>query len=202
MKTRLLTFIIAFIFIMTGSAWAYGFKYGDLYYEITDETNRTVRVTFERFERYMDTDNYSSLSGSVTIPEIVIYSGKQYRVTTISNWAFFQCRTLTQITIPSSVTNIESDAFYRCSKLKEINVESGNTTYCSEDGVLFNKDKNILIQYPNGKENTSYTIPNNVTNIGEFAFSFCNTLKEINVENGNTAYCSEDGYYSIKIKTY
>ena len=156
------------------------YEYENLYYNITNFTNMTAEVTYES---YMDENNYSSLLDIVTIPETVNFYGDEYRITGIGEYAFYKCNRLTQVTIPKSVENIGENAFYRCSALKEINVENDNTVFCSEDGVLFNKDKTTLIQYPSCKANTSYTIPNSVTNIESYAFSDCSTLKEITIGN-------------------
>lgn len=169
MKTKLLTFVIALITAV--SAWAYDFKSGDLCYNITGATNRTVEVTRESYG-----NNYSSLPGAVTIPETVTYNGSEYSVKGIGDGAF------------------------DCPSLTEINVESSNTAYSSENGVLFNKDKTTLIQYPIGKKETSYTIPNSVTSMGQ-VFSDCKALTEINVETGNTAYSSENGVLFNKDKS-
>jgi hypothetical protein len=49
--------------------------------------------------------------------------------------------------------------------LTAINVDPGNTAYTSENGVLYNKAKTILYTYPAGKADTSFTIPNSVTNV-------------------------------------
>lgn len=108
-------------------------------------------------------------------------------VTNIGTFAFDGCKFLTQVTIPISVTNIGMNAFARCPKLTQINVDSENTTFCSENGILFNKDKTTLIQYPIGKKDSVYTIPNSVINIGANAFSNNIALTQIiiskNVEN-------------------
>jgi hypothetical protein len=53
--------------------------------------------------------------------------------------------------------------------LTSINVDAGNSNYISEDGVLFNKDKTMLIVCPRGKTG-SYTIPNSITSIDEGFF--------------------------------
>ena len=47
------------------------------------------------------------------------------------------------------------------------------------DGVLFNKNMTVLKQYPAGREDTSYTVPEGVTEIGESAFEHAAALKEI-----------------------
>ena len=107
--------------------------------------------------------SYDSIT-SITIPN---------SVTEIGEAAFSHCRCLTSITIPNSVVSIGGWVFPNCSSLTEINVESGNTEYVSVDGVLFNKDKTILISYPAGKTG-EYTIPSSVKEIATHAFSGCN----------------------------
>ena len=87
--------------------------------------------------------------------------------------------TRTSYIIPNSVTSIDSWAFEGCTSLTSINVEEGNANYSSQDGVLFNKDKTELIQYPIGNTRTSYIIPNSVTSIGVCAFFECKDLTDV-----------------------
>lgn len=63
--------------------------------------------------------------------------------------------------------------------LVSITVEEGNERYCSVDGVLFNKEKTELMMYPNRKTDTSYIVPNSVTNIYESALSECESITSI-----------------------
>ena len=113
------------------------------------------------------TDCKESAKGAITIPSEI--DGKS--VTSIGKWAFEYCSGLTSITIPDSVTSIGNEAFDGCTGLTSINVASGNNYYSDNNGVLFNKKKTELIRYPEGKSQTSYTIPNSVTSIGDEAFS-------------------------------
>jgi len=103
--------------------------------------------------------------------------------TFIGGWAFYGCIGLTSVTIPNSVTVIGDYAFSRCTGLTSINVDPNNAYYSYEDGVLFNKNKTTLVQYPAGKQGTSYTIPNSVTTIGEVAFSGCTGLTSVTIPN-------------------
>jgi hypothetical protein len=82
------------------------------------------------------------------------------------------CNRLTGITIPKSVTSIVNRSLIQ-SGLTAINVDAANTTYSSQNGVLYNKAKIRLIQYPAGKTDVSFTIPNSVTVIGDSAFGGC-----------------------------
>lgn len=55
--------------------------------------------------------------GKIIIPETVVFNDVTYRVTTIGEWAFCNCKSLTSIIIPNSVMIIGSRAFSRCKKL-------------------------------------------------------------------------------------
>ena len=79
--------------------------------------------------------------------------------------AFDSCTGLTNVTIGNGVTSIGDDAFRGCTSLTAITVDPLNSAYSSVAGVLFDKSRTTLIQYPVGKAGT-YTIPNSVTNIG------------------------------------
>ena len=96
----------------------------------------------------------------------------------IAAHALLNNRKIVSVNIPKSVTNIGSCAFNNCSNLATINVENENAVYMSEDGVLFNKDKTILIRYP-GRKSGEYTIPNSVTTIEASAFEFCENLTSV-----------------------
>jgi hypothetical protein len=114
---------------------------------------------------------------SVTIPN---------GVTSISASAFQGCTSLTSITIPNSVTSISASAFRVCTSLTAINVNTGNTHYTSINGVLFDKDIKTLIQYPIGKTNITYSIPNSVTSIGRSAFLGCTSLTSVTIPDSVT----------------
>ncbi len=100
--------------------------------------------------------------------------------------AFQSCISLSSVTIPKSVTSIENFVFNICGLLTAINVDTDNPNYSSEDGVLFNKDKTNLIQYPIGNPRTTYTIPNTVTDIIAYAFEGCLTLTSVTIPESVT----------------
>ncbi len=105
-------------------------------------------------------------------------------VTTI--WgAFDDCNGLTNIIIPDSVIYVGYFPFLGCSNLEDIKVSKGNKEYTSEEGVLFNKDKTILIRFP-AKKHGKYKIPTGVTGIGVRAFGDCSGLTDVTIPKGVT----------------
>ena len=85
-------------------------------------------------------------------------------VTSIDSNAFGANLILTDISIPASVTQIGDLALHGCASLENIFVHPDNPAYSDIDGVLYNKDKSILLLYPPGKEkNATYVIPDGVT---------------------------------------
>lgn len=83
--------------------------------------------------------------------------------------------------IPETITLIEDGAFNRSLYMEEISVDNKNNNYCSENGILFNKNKTEIMHYPAKKEDTSYQIPSSVTIIGDSCFYACKNLTNINI---------------------
>ena len=108
-------------------------------------------------------------------------------VTNIGDYVFRDCTGLTSITIPDSVTSVGSYAFYGCTALTSITVDENNTVYKSIDGNLYSKDGKTLIQYAIGKTNSSFTIPDSVTSIGDHVFANCINLTSITIPNSVTS---------------
>ncbi|MDD7625740.1 MAG: leucine-rich repeat protein [Butyricicoccus sp.] len=108
----------------------------------------------------------------------------QNGVKTIEDGAFTGCESLTNVEIPSSVNKIGVNPFEYCPGLVEVHVDEHNLSYCSKDGVLFDKEKTHLICYPIGKSTTRYIVPNSVTNIGDSAFDESSLIEEIQMSEG------------------
>ncbi len=100
-------------------------------------------------------------------------------VTAIGSYAFGSCDSLQTIDIPKNVASIGDYAFFDCTGLKSINVSSENTEYVSVNGVLFNKDKTILIAYPAAKQDKEYVVPETVTQIASDAFYNAKNLEKV-----------------------
>ena len=133
-----------------------------------------------------------STSGAITIPSAL----RGYSVTSVGDNAFYCCRDLTNVTIPSGVTSIGNSAFYCCSGLTSVIIPS-NVTIIAEwafDGcrgltnvTIANSVTSIgghSFYYCSGL--TSLTIPDSVTSIGEWAFYGCTNLTSVMIGNGVT----------------
>jgi len=150
-----------------------------------------------------DDFKYMKKNMSETLQELDMGDASFYR-NKIHNNAFEGCSGLTSIIIPNTVVKIGIAAFWgtgltsvtipksvkkisgfnSCSsdsKLTAINVHPENPNYSSENGVLFNKNKTELIEFPAGKSDcgNEYIIPETVVKIGYNAFLGCSGLTSI-----------------------
>ena len=108
-------------------------------------------------------------------------------VTSIGNSAFSCCESLTTLTIPASVTTIGANPF---SKLN-LQLDNRSPHFHVKDNVLFTADKKKLIAYCSTQ--TSYSISDSVTSIGDKAFCGCDSLTSLTIPNsvtsiGNSAF--------------
>lgn len=121
--------------------------------------------------------SYAFSEGSLT--NVVIGKG----VTDIGEGAF-QLNPLTSVNIPESVVRL-GYAFSGCAGLTRIDVALQNPSYSSEDGVLFNKPKTVLLFHPQGKVG-DYAVPGTVTNIAGAAFYHCMGVTNLLLPDGVT----------------
>ena len=133
-----------------------------------DEETMTAEVIAKR----------NGYEGDIIIPETVVSNRASYLVTSIGKNAFFDCKSLTSITLPNSVKSIKMGAFIFCSSLKSITIPNSVTTI--EDNAFLCCSKL-----------TSITIGNSVKSIGYCAFENCKSLTEITIPNSVKSL----GYY-------
>ena len=126
-------------------------------------------------------DNYA-FSNCKNITEITIPDS----VTEIGNYAFDYCTSLSKVQLPNSLTKIGGSVFAYCKSLKEITISSDNKNFSSVDGVLFSKDMSTLVAYPAGNKRSTYIVPDSVTEIGNSAFYRCTSLSKVKLSNGLT----------------
>lgn len=142
----------------------------------------------------------SAFAGAVNITKAVLPE----RLNEIGNDAFRGCENLISAELPENLTSISDNAFYLtgirnasipasvvsigenafgwCSDLKSVTVDESNPNFSSdEEGVLFSKDKSVLIKYPSGKKTALYNIPDTVKSIEANAFENCADTEKINI---------------------
>ncbi len=104
-------------------------------------------------------------------------------LTIIGQAAFWDCQLIPSFDIPKTVTEIGTHAFMYCYEVVGFYVDSENPKYTSESGVLFDKNKTTLIQYPPAKADETYAVPNSVITLGRGAFAFSNNLTSITLSS-------------------
>ncbi|MCI7510886.1 MAG: leucine-rich repeat protein, partial [Firmicutes bacterium] len=150
---------------------------------------------------------------SVSIPD---------SVSLISFNAFLDCTNMTRINIGGGVTKIGQHPFLGCGKLKEIVISPQNSTFYSADGVIFYpyNGASVLWYYPEGKQETSYVVPDgtsrilteafignthlksvaipiSVTEIDAYAFEKCDNLADIYYSGTKDQWDAVEKHYNI-----
>ena len=138
----------------------------------------------------MVTSVYGTHSSEITIPERVTnpHTGSAYTVTRIG-WAAVGSDIdwdVDFLSIPKTVTYIDEFFLPYSVNIKALNVDPANPNYASTDGVLMNKEKDLLIRYPRIKPGSTYEIPATVTKLGELCFVWCDLLTEIYIPDSVT----------------
>lgn len=110
---------------------------------------------------------------------------------------------ITKVTIPTGIELIGTRAFSELTNLENIEVSGLNENYSSKDGILYNKGKDKLIFYPNGKEEKEYIIEQTVKNVGSYAFYKNNKIERLYIpdtveEIENNAFKEMKGKVYIK----
>ena len=165
MKLNYIKFVLSVLLCATSiNVSAYKFEVDGIYYNILDE-DLTVAVTYK-------SNSYNSYSGHVAIPETVEYNEKTYQVTNVGENAFYNCKGLTSVSIPSSMKSMNHYAFYGCNGLEKVITED-LAKWCE---ISFEEEYSNPLRYAHhlysdeDTEITDLVIPNGVTKIGNYVF--------------------------------
>lgn len=136
-------------------------KIGNLSYELNEE-DKTATVVEDELEFY---------SGHITIPEKVEFEGEQYTVTSIDEFAMYDCGGLVKIDLPQTITSIGQYAFENCASLTSVQLPS---QLQSLGAHAFGQCTGLA----------SIKLPGTLKDIGEGVFENCTELTTIELEEG------------------
>ena len=168
------------------------------------DTNGDGELSYEEAAAVMDLGNVFRENGTITtFNELQYFTG----LTTIGNYAFSGCRSLTAITLPDAVVSIGDLAFHECTNLTSLILPD---SVVSIGRSAFDSCRRLSsLSIPNSVTSigssafalcyglTSMTIPNTVTSIGYGLFYCCSSLVQIVVETGNEIYDSRENCNAI-----
>ena len=215
MKNFYLSFFSLLICFVSADVYAHDIEVQNtdgktIYYNYINN-NTELEVTFCGVSNY---DYIGEYSGVIAIPESITYQGRNISVTSIGSNAFYDCSSLTSVTIPSSVTSIGYSAFRNCSGLTSVTIPNsvtsiGNSAFsgCSnltkviipdikgwcEHSIIYGDNTSnpiFLAGHIYSDEDTEITnliIPEGTTFIGENVFKGCSGLRSVTIPNSVTS---------------
>lgn len=98
---------------------------------------------------------------------------------TLGNAVFSNNTSLKKIVLPKNLKNLGSGVFAGCDNLTTIEIAKENPNFIFEKNALYDKEKTTLYCFTEGAKSTSYSMPDSVIDIDEYAFWGNDSLKEI-----------------------
>lgn len=179
-----------------------------IYYNQLSDTEAEVTYAYKLSPTY-------SYSGELDIPASVIYDGTSLKVTSIGERAFFGCRPLTEVIIPSTITSIGTwafgwcdsiasivipegvtsmgaNAFDGCYALEQIEVKIGNPVFESQGNGIYSDVRKKLVACLPTTEGV-FDVPEGTESIGQRAFGGCTFVDSVKISStvrhiGNDAF--------------
>lgn len=169
---------------------------GDWEYEVVNEYDTTYSEDTVKITGYYGSNDVLDIPDSL--------DGYIVSSIDIESWEFPDRDNVIKVVIPASITGeITAGTFGRA--VQTIEVDLDNPVYCSEDGILYDKRKEILVCCPAGNKIENMEIPSTVKTISQYAFYYCSNIKTIEIpESVKTigayyeyTYVDEEGYYLV-----
>ena len=202
-RRLLLKRLFALLFALSlGMQWAYAYDFSNsylgktFYFNIIDQTNHYVEVTYPNTS-ISPWYGFDKPERQLSIPSSAIgHGGITYTVTTIGEYAFYDCSGVYSLVIPNTVTTIGKNAFNFCNGLTSLTIPSTVTTIGT--GAFSDCSSLQFVTIQNGVttigagafERTSIstvTIPSSVTSLGNYAFSNCSNLTSVWINSNAVA---------------
>ena len=201
-RRLLLKRLFALLFALSlGMQWAYAYDFSNshfgktFYFNIIDQTNHYVEVTYPNTS-ISPWYGFEKPERQLSIPSETGHGGITYTVTTIGEYAFYDCSGVYSLVIPNTVTTIGKNAFNFCNGLTSVTIPSTVTTIGT--GAFSDCSSLQFVTIQNGVttigasafERTSIstvTIPSSVTSLGNYAFSNCSNLTSVWINSNAVA---------------
>lgn len=175
-------FILSALLATTLSASAFDIELDGIHYNIISTTEKTVMTTPGN-----DSGPINNVVGALVLPETVVIRGETYKVTEIGRRSFMNNTALTSVTFPASITKVGYDAFWECSNLTKVeaaNLQSWcNIDFEMDEGAGHGISSNPLMYanhlFVNGNKIIDLIIPDEVTEIKDWAFAYMTGLKSV-----------------------
>lgn len=175
MKKFLFSLIITFSPLLL---YAEEVKINGIYYNLSESSAEVV----------WNLNIYDEYKGKIVIPDMIVYGGKEYVVTSIGRGAFGDCLELTSVSIPASVTSIGECAFWYSENIVSIDIPNSVNTI---GDYAFRGCSSL----------THVNLPNGLTRINQGLFEGCSSLSSIIIPQSVTAISSEVFYDCISLSS-
>ncbi|MCR5015168.1 MAG: leucine-rich repeat protein [Ruminococcus sp.] len=174
--------------------------------EDTEAEDNTVVIDNLTYKVYADHAEFIKCDDTVNGDVVIAGEVAGVPVTRINGRVFSFCSGVTSVKIPATVTNIGDHLAGYAKELAKYTVDEKNETFCAVDGVVYTKDMKKLVAYPSAYPTTDFTVPSSVEIIGDgaaytanienliipdsvtavedFAFTYCKSLKSVKLPSG------------------
>ncbi len=139
--------------------------------------NKTIKNI--SFKGEVEEIAYRAFAGCSELKEITLPDS----VVKLGNGAFSDCTSMKQVEIGDGLKALGIGVFAGCSSLKEIVIDKNHEYFSVADGCLYDKEKTKLYLVIPVREKETYSMPSTVTDIAEYAFWGCNSVKNLSISN-------------------